>query len=51
MTDGRRVINDVGEFRLVEMWFPGGPQVVEYSDEIRAALAQALFLFPTHVMG
>jgi hypothetical protein len=38
---GRRVINDVGEFRLVEIWFPGGPQVVEYSDEIRAALDQA----------
>ena len=41
--DGRRVIKDVGEFKLVEMWFPGGPQIVEYSSEIRAALDQARF--------
>jgi hypothetical protein len=41
--DGRRVIKDVGEFRLVEMWFPGGPIIVEYSKEIRAALTKARF--------
>ena len=41
--DGRRVIKDVGEFKLVEMWFPAGPQIVEYSSEIRAALDQARF--------
>ena len=41
--DGRRVIKDVGEFRLVEMWFPGGPIIVEYSKEIRAALAKARY--------
>ena len=41
--DGRRVIKDVGEFRLVEMWFPGGPIIVEYSKEIRAALTRARF--------
>ena len=41
--DGRRVIKDGGEFKLVEMWFPGGPQIVEYSSEIRTALDQARF--------
>jgi hypothetical protein len=40
--NGRRVIKDVGEFRLVE-WFPGGPIIVEYSKEIRAALTKARF--------
>ena len=40
---GRHVLNDVGEFKLVEMWFPGGPQIVEYSSEIRVALDQARF--------
>ena len=41
--DGRRVIKDVGEFKLVEMWFPGGPRIVEYSKEVRDALDQARF--------
>ena len=37
------MIKDVGEFKLVEVWFPGGPIIVEYSKEIRAALTKARF--------
>ena len=37
------MIKDVGEFRLVEIWFSGGPQVIEYSAEMQVALDQASF--------
>jgi hypothetical protein len=40
---GRHVLNDVGEFRLVEMWAPGGERVIECREDIQAALDQALF--------
>lgn len=40
--NGRHVLKDLGEFRLVEMWAPGGPQVVEYRDDVQAALDQAI---------
>jgi hypothetical protein len=40
---GRHVLNDVGEFRLVEMWRPGGPRIVEYSGEVQAAFDRAYF--------
>ena len=39
----RHVLNDVGEFRLVEMWEPNDPQVVEYRDDVQEALDQSLF--------
>jgi len=40
---GRHVLNDVGEFRLVEMWYPGGPRVVEYREDIQDAFDRAFF--------
>jgi hypothetical protein len=40
---GRNVLNDVGEFRLVEMWYSGGPRVVECRGDVQAAFDQALF--------
>jgi hypothetical protein len=40
---GRHVFNDVGEFQLVELYYAGGPRVVEYSDNVKAALDRYLF--------
>jgi hypothetical protein len=40
---GRNVLDDVGEFQLVELYYPGGPRIVEYSPPIKAALDRYLF--------
>jgi hypothetical protein len=40
---GRHVLNDRGEFRLVEMWYPGGARVVEYREDIKDAFDRAFF--------
>jgi hypothetical protein len=40
---GRNVLIEVGEFRLVEMWRPGGSRVVEYSAGVQAAFDRAYF--------
>jgi hypothetical protein len=40
---GRHVLNDRGEFRLVEMWYPGGPRVVEYREDIKDAFDRVFF--------
>jgi hypothetical protein len=37
----RRVLKDVGEFKLVEL--VGGQRVVEYSEEVQQAFAQAFY--------
>jgi hypothetical protein len=39
----RHVLKDVGEFRLVEMWRPGGPQHVENRDDVQEAFDQGVF--------
>jgi hypothetical protein len=41
--NGRHVLNDVGEFRLAEMWGPGGPRVVEYRKDVQDAFDRAFF--------